>query len=77
LRAVSELAAARGNKLGAPLAAVLAGSLHDLGKYAEAFQLYIQGRSPSPDHATAGAQIALGKAKSGAPSDRLMADLVA
>jgi CRISPR-associated endonuclease/helicase Cas3 len=77
LKAVGELAAARGNKFGASLAATLAGSLHDLGKYAEAFQLYIQGRGPSRDHATAGAQIALGLAKVGTPPDRLMADLVA
>jgi CRISPR-associated endonuclease/helicase Cas3 len=77
LNAVAGLAAARGKKFGAPRAAALAGSLHDLGKYSEAFQLYIQGRGPSPDHATAGARIALDLAKSGAPLDRLMADLIA
>jgi CRISPR-associated endonuclease/helicase Cas3 len=77
LNAVAELAAARGHKFGAPAAAALAGGLHDLGKYSEAFQLYIQGRGPSPDHATAGAQIALDLAKSGAAGDRVMADLIA
>jgi CRISPR-associated endonuclease/helicase Cas3 len=76
LKEVAGLAAARGDKFGAPLAAALAGSLHDLGKYAEAFQLYIQRRGPSPDHSTAGAQIALSLAKRGALPDRLMADLV-
>jgi CRISPR-associated endonuclease/helicase Cas3 len=48
-----------------------------VGKYAEAFQLYIQGRGPSVDHSTAGARIALDLAKSGAPPDRLMAELIA
>jgi CRISPR-associated endonuclease/helicase Cas3 len=76
LKEVAELAAARGGKFGAPLAAALAGWLHDLGKYTEAFQLYIQHRGPSPDHATAGARVALDLAKGSAPSDRLMADLV-
>jgi CRISPR-associated endonuclease/helicase Cas3 len=77
LREVARLAAERGHKFGAGQAAALAGLLHDLGKYAEAFQLYIQGRGPSPDHSTAGAEVALGLAKSGAAPDRCMADLVA
>jgi CRISPR-associated endonuclease/helicase Cas3 len=77
LRNVGELAAASGQKFGAAKVASVAGVLHDVGKYTEAFQLYIQGRGPSPDHSTAGAQIALGLARSGAPPDRLMADLVA
>jgi CRISPR-associated endonuclease/helicase Cas3 len=77
LRAVAELAAASGAKFGAARAAAIAGWLHDLGKYSAAFQLYIQGRAPSPDHSTAGALFALDLAKSGATSDRLMADLLA
>jgi CRISPR-associated endonuclease/helicase Cas3 len=77
LKEVAKLAAERGNKFGAPLAAALAGCLHDLGKYTEAFQLYIQGRGPSPDHSTAGARIALDLARSGATPDRLIADLIA
>jgi CRISPR-associated endonuclease/helicase Cas3 len=76
LKEVAKLAAARGDKFGAALAAALAGWLHDLGKYTEAFQLYIQHRGPSPDHATAGARVAFDLAKSGTPSDRLMADLI-
>lgn len=77
LKEVAELASARGDKFRAAPAAALAGWLHDLGKYAEAFQLYIQDRGPSVDHSTAGARIALDLAKSGAPPDRLMADLIA
>jgi CRISPR-associated endonuclease/helicase Cas3 len=72
---VAALTAASGAKFGASRAGALAGMLHDLGKYTEAFQLYIQGRGPSVDHSTAGAQIAL--AQSGEPADRVMADLVA
>jgi CRISPR-associated endonuclease/helicase Cas3 len=34
----------------------LVGLLHDLGKYSQAFQAYIAGDGPSPDHATAGAR---------------------
>jgi CRISPR-associated endonuclease/helicase Cas3 len=77
LKEVAELASTRGNKFRAGPAAALAGWLHDLGKYAEAFQLYIQDRGPSVDHSTAGARIALDLAKSGAPPDRLMTDLIA
>ncbi len=40
LREVARLAAARGDKFGGAKAAALAGWLHDLGKYAQAFQLY-------------------------------------
>jgi CRISPR-associated endonuclease/helicase Cas3 len=59
LTEVAKLAAVRGGKFGAARATELAGWLHDLGKYAEAYQLYIQGRGPSPDHATAGARMAV------------------
>ncbi|MQP68150.1 CRISPR-associated helicase Cas3' [Niveispirillum sp. SYP-B3756] len=34
------------------------GLLHDVGKMAQAYQLYIRGQGPSPDHSTAGAAIA-------------------
>ncbi len=72
------MAAVRGEKFGARAAAGLAGWLHDLGKYAEEFQIYIQGRGPGRvDHSTAGARIALDLSRSGAHSDRLMSDLIA
>lgn len=46
-----------GSKFGAARAAALAGWLHDLGKYSEAYQAYIGGRGPGGvDHSTAGAQ---------------------
>jgi len=46
-----------GSKFGAAKAAALAGWLHDLGKYSEAYQTYIGGRGPGGvDHSTAGAQ---------------------
>ena len=70
LKEVAKLAGARGNKFGAALAAALAGSLHDLGKYTEAFQLRLAGSPTRVDHSTAGAQVALDLAKSGALSDR-------
>ena len=77
LKEVAGLAATRGDKFGTGPAAALAGWLHDLGKYAEAFQRYIQGRGQSVDHSTAGARIALDRSKGGAPPDRLMAELTA
>ena len=46
-----------GGKFGAAKAAALAGWLHDLGKYSDAYQAYIAGRGPGGvDHSTAGAQ---------------------
>jgi len=77
LNEVSDLAASRGAKFGCASAAALAGRLHDLGKYAEAFQLYIRGRGPSVDHSTAGTRLALDQAQIGAPPDRLTAELIA
>jgi|ERR1700722_14020794 len=77
LNGVADLAAWRGAKFGGASAAALAGRLHDLGKYTQAFQLYIQGRGPSVDHSTAGARTARDLANSGAPPDRLMLDLIA
>ncbi len=77
LKEVAELAAERGDKFGAAPAAALAGWLHDLGKYAEAFQRRLEGSPESVDHSTAGARIALDLAKSGALPDRLIADLIA
>jgi CRISPR-associated endonuclease/helicase Cas3 len=75
LRQVARLSGERGSKFGAGKAAALAGWLHDLGKYAEAFQAYITGRGPSVDHSTAGAQEVLKLAPS--PTDGLMAELLA
>ncbi len=49
-------AEARGAKFGADKAAGLAGLLHDLGKYTEAFQERLHG-GPGVDHATTGAKI--------------------
>ncbi|MBR1217945.1 CRISPR-associated helicase Cas3' [Bradyrhizobium sp. U87765 SZCCT0131] len=74
LNAVARLAAELGNKFGAGRAAALAGLLHDLGKYAQAFQIYIGGHGPSVDHATAGAQQVLKLPIEG--RDRAIADLL-
>lgn len=49
-------AAVRGAKFGACKVAGLAGLLHDLGKYTEAFQKRLEDASVRVDHATAGAQ---------------------
>ncbi|CEJ15582.1 HD domain protein [bacterium YEK0313] len=56
LHKVAALAGRFGAKFEAEQLARLAGILHDLGKYSEAFQAYIEGRGQSPDHSTAGAQ---------------------
>jgi CRISPR-associated endonuclease/helicase Cas3 len=56
LRTVAHLASSRAEKFGAGRLGALIGLLHDLGKYARAFQDYIEGRGASPDHATAGAR---------------------
>ena len=56
LRAVAKAAGARGEKFGATNAASLAGLLHDLGKYAPAFQRRLDGAGDKVDHSTAGAQ---------------------
>ncbi len=76
LRQVALRAAALGNKFGAAKAAALAGGLHDLGKYSDAYQAYIGGRGPGGvDHSTAGAQ-ELRKLVSGR-DDQLFAELIA
>ncbi len=65
-----------GSKFGAANAAALAGWLHDLGKYSEAYQAYIAGRGPGGvDHSTAGAQQVLKLGLKG--KDRGMAELIA
>src|ERR1700730_4762559 len=65
-----------GSKFGAAKAAALAGWLHDLGKYSDAYQAYIGGRGPGGvDHSTAGAQ-ELRKLVSGR-DDQLFAELIA
>jgi CRISPR-associated endonuclease/helicase Cas3 len=56
LRAVAKAAGARGAKFGASNAVSLAGLLHDLGKYAPAFQRRLDGAGDKVDHSTAGAQ---------------------
>jgi CRISPR-associated endonuclease/helicase Cas3 len=56
-QAVGELAAAYGKPLGLGNIARLAGLLHDLGKYTEAFQLRLTGASIRVDHSTAGAAL--------------------
>ena len=55
LQEVSRLASLRAGKFGAARLGAVVGLLHDLGKYSRAFQDYISGQGPSPDHATAGA----------------------
>lgn len=56
LNAVVELAGQSARHFGAARLAETAGKLHDLGKYADAYQQRI--RSPRVDHATLGAKIA-------------------
>lgn len=70
-----QLAAARGEKFGAGRLAGLTGRMHDLGKFSAAFQAYIAGQGPSPDHSTAGAQEVLRLAAT--PADRIAVELAA
>ena len=58
LEAVADKAAGFAQSFGAGELARVVGILHDLGKYSTAFQLRLQGGSPS-DHSTAGAQCAV------------------
>ncbi len=75
LRAVAEGAGARGAKFGASKAASLAGLLHDLGKYAPAFQRRLDGAADRVDHSTAGAQEVV---RAGANADdKIIAKLIA
>ncbi|MCD1261223.1 CRISPR-associated helicase Cas3' [Paenibacillus athensensis] len=66
LRGVQKLAEVYGEKIGVKYVAGLAGMLHDMGKYTEAFQTYIieavnnpdaPPRRGSVDHSTAGARL--------------------
>jgi CRISPR-associated endonuclease/helicase Cas3 len=74
LRRTAGLARTVAAPLALETAAELAATLHDVGKYTEAFQRRLRniGRA---DHSTAGARLALDLVK--APRDRLLAELVA
>lgn len=72
LKAVSALTSMRSQKFGAARLGALIGLLHDLGKYSEEFQAYINGSGKSPDHATAGAREIQALAR-GQGADRLCA----
>jgi CRISPR-associated endonuclease/helicase Cas3 len=75
LRQTARRAKILGNKFGAAKAAALAGLLHDLGKYSQAYQNYIAGRGPGGvDHSTAGAQALLQLGLKG--QDKGMAELI-
>ena len=74
LIAVGELAARYGEPLGIANIARLAGRLHDLGKYTEAFQARLEGSSERVDHSTAGAAIVRSLV---AKADLVVAELVA
>ncbi|MBX9824732.1 MAG: CRISPR-associated endonuclease Cas3'' [Xanthobacteraceae bacterium] len=76
LEAVSRLTSSRAKKFGADRLGAIVGLLHDLGKYAPAFQDYIAGRGDGPDHATAGAR-EIQKLAATAGPDRLAALIAA
>jgi CRISPR-associated endonuclease/helicase Cas3 len=57
LQVVAELASERARRFGGEDWAHLAGLLHDLGKYSDAFQRRLSGSSERADHSTAGAKI--------------------
>ena len=52
---VADLARERAAQFGAGEWGAVAGLLHDLGKYSDAFQARLEGRSGRVDHSTAGA----------------------
>ena len=58
LAEVGDRAAEFAARFGAEEIAQAAGLLHDIGKCSDQYQKYIRGRAPSPDHSTAGAQVA-------------------
>lgn len=58
-------------------AARLAGLLHDLGKYSDAFQRRLDDASVRADHSTAGAWLVLQRAKAAPAVERMMAELIA
>lgn len=74
-RQVGDTAARFAAAFGAEGAAAVAGYLHDIGKVSAAFQAYIAGDGPSPDHSTAGAVVADGLHLAG--GERLIARLIA
>jgi CRISPR-associated endonuclease/helicase Cas3 len=75
LVSVAAMAATRGAKFGAGKPAALAGLMHDLGKYAAAFQRRLAGAAEKVDHSTAGAQEVRRLAVGG--GDRGVAELIA
>jgi CRISPR-associated endonuclease/helicase Cas3 len=75
LGAVGDRAAGFASAFGWEEAARTAGRLHDVGKASAAFQAYIRGKGPSPDHSSAGAEAAL--AAYPGPLGRILAFLVA
>lgn len=75
LTAVARRAEAFGIPFGTGRAARLAGTLHDVGKYAPAFQARLSGSMERVDHSTAGAAIPQGLASRG--DDIIIAELIA
>lgn len=77
LRGVEHLAAAFARPFGVEKAAGLAGLLHDLGKYTDAFQARLEGSLIKVDHATAGA-VAVRALAQGQPNrwDGVMAQVI-
>lgn len=73
---VARRAAGFATPMGLERAAYLAGLLHDLGKYTQAFQARLSGSKEQVDHSTAGAAHVVDLAKK-ASNDWLMAQLIA
>jgi len=73
----ADLAEAFGRRFGLARAARLAGLLHDVGKYAPAFQARLDGAKQRVDHSTAGAAIVQQLARGGSFEDRITAELIA
>lgn len=70
-------AAAFAEPFGCGEAARIAGLLHDLGKYTDAFQRRIRGENVRTDHSTAGGAAILAETAGAGPGHRIMAELIA
>lgn len=76
LQSTGQLAAEFASSFGFENAALLAGLLHDLGKYSVKFQKRLEGSSQKVDHSTAGAKIVRELVSQNSNIDKLMVAII-